>query len=88
MCNKQTKLFRRSVDEKTANEEFEVTVNGPNLANCDGVVMEALDNYWRKKSRGSWHFFRTSVLEQLRPTKESVVLTRLLKTKNTLPFMD
>ena len=45
MCNKQTKLFRRSFDEKTANEEFEVTVNGPNLATCDGVVMEAIDNY-------------------------------------------
>ena len=70
-------MFRRSVYVKTANEEFEITVNGPNLANCDGIAMEAMDNYWTK-----W------VLEKLRLTKESVVLTRLLKTKNTLPFMD
>ena len=67
MCNKQAKLFRRSVDEETANEEFEVTVNGPNIANCDGVVMEAMHNYWRKKCGGSWHFFRTSVLEPRNP---------------------
>ena len=42
-------MFRRNVDEKTANEEFEVTVSGPKLANCDVVVMEAIDNYWRKR---------------------------------------
>ena len=62
--------------------------NGPNIAKCDGVVMEAMHNYWRKKCGGRWHFFRTCVLEQLRLTKESMVITRLLKSKNTLPFMD
>ena len=48
ICNKQTKLFRRIVDEKKQNEEFDVTVSVPTLANCDGVVMEAKDNYCRK----------------------------------------
>ena len=43
--------------------------NGPNIAKCDGVVMEAMHNYWRKKCGGRWHFFRTCVLEQLRLTK-------------------
>ena len=79
---------RRSVDEETANEEFVITVNSPNLANCDGVVREAMEDYWKAKGAGSWHFVRISVLEQLRKDKESVVLSRLLKTKNALPFMD
>ena len=56
---------RRSVDEETANEEF-VTVNGPNLANCKGVVREeAMEDYWKAKHAGSWHFVQNSVLEQL-----------------------
>ena len=33
---------RRSVDEDTANEEFEIAVNGPSLAHCDSVVKEAI----------------------------------------------
>ena len=44
--------IRRSVDEETANEKNEVTVNGPILAKHDGVVREAMDNYWREKGGG------------------------------------
>ena len=29
---------RRSTDEETSNEEFEIAVNGPSLAHCDGIV--------------------------------------------------
>lgn len=79
---------RRSVDEETANEEFAIAVNGPNLANCDGVVREAMEKYWREKGAGTWHFIRTSVLEQMRPDRESVVIQRMLKTNNILPFMN
>ena len=33
-----------------ANEEFKIATNGPNIANSDGVLKEAMDLYW--SSRG------------------------------------
>ena len=53
---------RRGTNEETANEEFEIAVNGPNLGNCDAVVIEAMNDYWNSRG-GSWHFFRVSVVE-------------------------
>ena len=83
---------RRSTDEETSNQEFEIAVNGPSLARCDTVVREAMDNYWREKSHdgvGVWHFFRTSVMEKLQIYEEnSEVMDRMLGTKNKLPFMN
>ena len=83
---------RRSTDEETSNQEFEIAVNGPSLARCDTVVREAMDNYWREKSHdgvGVWHFFRTSVMEKLPKYEEnSEVLDRMLGRKNKLPFMN
>ena len=82
---------RRSTDEETSNQEFEIAVNGPSLAHCDTVVREAMDHYWRGKSKdgvGEWHFYKTSVLEKLGKYKEnSKVLNRMLSNKNNLPFM-
>ena len=54
---------RRSSDEDTSNQEFDIAVNGPNLAHCDGVECEAMDKYWREKSKeglGEWHFIKVS----------------------------
>ena len=73
---------RRNVNEYTSNEEFTITCNGPNLANCNGMVREAMEDYWRSKG-SSWHFLRASVLEQLTQEKESTVLKRMLRKKNT-----
>ena len=79
---------RRSVEEDTANQEFEISVNGPSLAHCDSVVKEAMELYWRSKG-SEWHFFKTSVIEKLTNLEgDSVVMNRLFKTKNNLPFMD
>ena len=36
---------RRNVKEDTANEEFEITMNGTNLAQCDSIIIEALNLY-------------------------------------------
>ena len=33
----------RNVDETTATEEFEISVNGPSLAHADAVISEAMD---------------------------------------------
>ena len=85
---------RRSTDEETSNEEFEIAVNGPSLAHCDGIVQEAMDKYWKDKSKdgrvgGEWHFYKKSVLEKLSSHKDnSVVLDRIMKLKNNLPFMN
>jgi hypothetical protein len=48
---------RRNVDEQTATEEFEISVNGPSLPHADSVISEAMDLYWKGKP---WHFIRTS----------------------------
>ena len=74
--------IRRPTAEKSTNEEFEIAVNGPNLAHCDSVVKESMDNYWASRG-GKWHFFKTSVLET-----NSQVIKRLMSTKNNFPFMD
>ena len=44
----------------TANEEFEICVNGPNLAHAESVVKDAMDIHWKNKP---WHFFRSYGLE-------------------------
>ena len=34
---------RRSTNETASNEEFEITINGPNLANADTVIKEDMN---------------------------------------------
>ena len=82
---------RRNTDEETINQEFEISNNGSSLALCDTVVEEAMDAYWRSKSKdglAEWHFYRTSVVEKLKTfTGDSEVLNRMLTSRNNLPFM-
>ena len=68
-----------------------IAVNGPNLALADAVIKEATTSYWNSKGSdtGTWHFFRTTVLEQLKDhAGGSKVLQRMLKQPSKLPFMD
>ena len=37
--------MRRNLAEDSSNEEFEIAVNGPNLANSDGVIKEAIERW-------------------------------------------
>ena len=53
---------RCNVDETTANEEFTIAVNGPNLAHDNSVILQDMDLYWKGKP---WHFFTSSSLEKL-----------------------
>ena len=77
---------RRNVDEHTANEEFEISVNGPKLAHADSVILEAMDLHFKGKA---WHFFRSSLIEKLvNPCGTSSTLKRLESEKNSLPIMD
>ena len=69
-------------------------VNGPSLAHCDGIVQEAMDKYWKEKSKdgkvaGEWHFCKKSVLEKLNSLEDnSVDLNKMMKQKNKLPSMN
>jgi hypothetical protein len=76
---------RRNVDEETANEEFNISVNGPCLAHSDVVLKEAMDNYWGKSP---WHFVRSTRLEHMIPLSDSTVLKRLTNTHSKLPVME
>ena len=79
---------RRNTEEDATNEEFEVAVNGPNLANCGAVVKEALDDYWSSRG-GRLHFCRRSGVEKLKAFKgNSEVMNRMMETPNHLPFMN
>ena len=79
---------RRNTEEDATNEEFEVAVNGPNLANCGAVVKEAMDDYWSSRG-GRWHFYRRSGVEKLKAFKgNSEVMNRMMETPNHLPFMN
>ena len=79
--------MRRSTDEQSTNEEFGIAVNGPNLANSDSVISEAMHSYWVSRG-GSWHFFRKTVVEKLSSQgASSTVVKRMMNTKNNFPFM-
>ena len=65
--------------EDSAADEFEIAVNGPNLANCDSVVREAMGLYWGRKP---WHFFKDSIVE----SGDSVL--KRLKASSHLPIMN
>ena len=79
---------RRNTEEDATNEEFEVAVNEPILANCGAVVKEAMDDYWSSRG-GRWHFYRRSGVEKLKAFKgNSEVMNRMMETPNHLPFMN
>ena len=79
---------RRNMNEESTTQEFMIAINGPNLAHADAVIKEAMNSYWRSKG-STWHFFRTTVLEQLKEhAGGSQVLNRLLKQPSKLPFME
>ena len=49
-------------------KEFEIATYGPNIANCNSVVKEAMDLFWSSR-RGAWHIFRSSVIEKLKSSR-------------------
>ena len=79
----------RNMAEESINHEFFVAVNGPSLGRCDKVVEKAMDKYWRSKKQPGWHFYRTTVLEQLKDFDgDSKVLHKLLNTESNFKFME
>ena len=37
--------LKRNMNEESVNEEFEIAVNGPNLANSDSVIKKAMNRH-------------------------------------------
>ena len=76
----------RNMGEDNVNEEFFISVNGPNLAHCNSVIEEAMDKYWKRKD---WHFYRTSQTDYLKDFDgDSKVLNRFFNEKSKFPFME
>ena len=76
---------RRNTEEDGTNEDFVIATNGPNIANSDSVIKEAMDDYWKGRG-GWWHFFRK--LKKLKTYKgNSEVSNRLLSTPSKLPLV-
>ena len=65
--------------------EFEIAVNGPNLAKCDDVVNEANNMFWHdKKVDGSWKFVGTSVREKLKHYDKDLEVHQRILNKKTI----
>ena len=65
---------RRNVSEITANEEFEIAVNGPGIGHAESVIVDAMNLHFQNKP---WHFFRTSPIEKLiHPAGSSTILKK------------
>ena len=43
---------KRTVNEETAHDEMVVYINGPDLANADSVIMDALDLHFGNRKNG------------------------------------
>ena len=77
----------RPLSEESVAEEFQIAINGPNVAHYDSVVLSAMSHYWgdeNKKTTTSscWHFKRKTIDDD-----ESLVVKRLYREDSKLPFM-
>ena len=59
------------------------------LGRCNNVVKAAMDRYWKSKQRQDWHFYKTTVLEQLKDFDgSSKVLHKLLNDNSKFKCME
>ena len=66
-----------------------ISLNGPIISRCGGVVKATMTEYWRKESKNNfWHFIRKSERIQFQPFEVSKVIDRKLKEQSKLPVMD
>ena len=70
---------RKGFTENSINDVFEIVANGPSPANCDTIVENALDKYFKGQQ---WHFITDRVF------KKSETILRLEQQKSSLPFME
>jgi hypothetical protein len=76
----------RQLEEENAEDEMEISENGPLLQNADKILKQAMNAYWKETTQsGEWHFIRRK--EEI-VSSNSKVIDRLLKKKSKFGFMD
>ena len=79
----ETRINRqRNVSEERGRQEMQISLNGPIVSRCAGVVKAAMTEYWRKESKKDnfWHFIRKS--------GRIKVIDSKLKKQSKPPVMD
>ena len=74
---------RRNAKEETMSDEFEITVNGPELAKADNVLKSALELHFKDKRREGF-LTQKNVFQNMRQSKP---VKRLKKVPSKFPFM-
>ena len=76
----------RQLEQENAEDEMEISENGPLLQNADKILKQAMNAYWKETTQsGEWHFIRRK--EEI-VSSNSKVIDRLLKKKSKFGFMD
>ena len=75
----------RQLDENRAEEEMEISENGPLLIHADKLLLAAMNKYWKSNGNGEWHFVKKGRDNMF---KQSQVLNKLKNQKSKLAFMD
>ena len=75
----------RQLDENRAEEEMEISENGPLLIHADKLLLAAMNKYWKSNGNGEWHFVKKGRDNMF---KQSKVLNKLKNQKSKLAFMD
>ena len=87
----ETRINRqRNVSEERGRQEMQISLNGPIVSRCGGVVKAAMTEYWRKESKKDnfWHFIRKSKRIKVQSYEVSKVIDSKFKEQLKLPVMD
>ena len=86
----ETRINRqRNVSEERGRQEMQISLNGPIVSRCGGVVKAAMTQYWRKESKKDnfWHFIRKSERIKVQSFEVSKVIDSKLKEQSKLPVL-
>ena len=76
----------RQLEEENAEDEMEISENGPLLQNADKILKQAMNAYWKETTHsGEGHFTRRK--DEI-VSVHSKVIDRLLRNKSKFGFMD
>ena len=80
----------RNVSKDRGRRKLHISLNGPIVSRCGGVVKAAMTKYWRKESKKDnfWHFIRKSEHIQVQSFEVSKVIDGKVKEQSKLPIMD
>ena len=71
--------------DDTSEEEMNIQVYGPTLANYNNVVNQAMTEYWQQTKTKTWHFLKKKSFDF--KTDDSKVLKRFKAESSNICFM-